>query len=145
MFKISLMDYSNLEEAYKIELETNPAPWSKDNFFSSFEVGHNSIVCKKDLKIIGFLIFSLIQNESHLLNIAVLEKWQRKGSGKMLMNAFIKQSQVLGARKIFLEVRSKNTNAINFYSKFNFMKDAIRSNYYTGSNPDDAVLMSLDI
>ena len=61
------------------------------------------------------------------------------------MNAFIKQSQVLGARKIFLEVRSKNTNAINFYSKFNFMKDAIRSNYYTGSNPDDAVLMSLDI
>lgn len=145
MFKISLMDFSNLEEAYKIELEANPSPWSKDNFFSSFEVGHNSIVCKKDHKIIGFLIFSLIKNESHLLNIAVLEKWQRKGSGKMLMNAFIKQSQVLGARKIFLEVRSKNTNAVNFYSKFNFTKDAIRSNYYTGSNPDDAVLMSLDI
>ena len=41
MFKISLMDHSDLEEAYKIELETNPNPWSKDNFFSSLEVGHN--------------------------------------------------------------------------------------------------------
>ena len=145
MFKISLMDYSNLEEAYKIELETNPAPWSKDNFFSSFEVGHNSIVCKEDKKIIGFLIFSLIKKESHLLNIAVLEDWQRRGSGQMLMDTFIKQSKVLGADKIYLEVRSKNLKAINFYKKYKFVKDAIRSNYYTGNNPDDAVLMSLDI
>ena len=145
MFKISLMDYSNLEEAYKIELETNPAPWSKDNFFSSFEVGHNSIVCKEDKKIIGFLIFSLIKKESHLLNIAVLEDWQRRGSGQMLMDTFIKQSKVLGADKIYLEVRSKNLKAINFYKKYKFVKDAIRSNYYTGNNPDDAVLMSLEI
>lgn len=145
MFKISLMDFSNLEEAYKIELETNPSPWSKDNFFSSFEVGHNSIVCKEDKKIIGFLIFSLIKKESHLLNIAVLEDWQRRGSGQMLMDTFIKQSKVLGADKIYLEVRSKNLKAINFYKKYKFVKDAIRSNYYTGNNPDDAVLMSLDI
>ena len=145
MFKISLMDFSNLEETYKIELETNPSPWSKDNFFSSFEVGHNSIVCKEDKKIIGFLIFSLIKKESHLLNIAVLEDWQRRGSGQMLMDTFIKQSKVLGADKIYLEVRSKNLKAINFYKKYKFVKDAIRSNYYTGNNPDDAVLMSLDI
>ena len=145
MFKISLMDFSNLEEAYKIELEVNPSPWSKDNFFSSFEVGHNSIVCKEDKKIIGFLIFSLIKKESHLLNIAVLEDWQRRGSGQMLMDTFIKQSKVLGADKIYLEVRSKNLKAINFYKKYKFVKDAIRSNYYTGNNPDDAVLMSLDI
>jgi ribosomal-protein-alanine N-acetyltransferase len=139
------MDFSNLEEAYKIELETNPSPWSKDNFFSSFEVGHNSIVCKEDKKIIGFLIFSLIKKESHLLNIAVLEDWQKRGSGQMLMDTFIKQSKVLGADKIYLEVRSKNLKAINFYKKYKFVKDAIRSNYYTGNNPDDAVLMSLDI
>ena len=48
MFKISLMDHLDLEDAYKIELETNPSPWSKDNFLSSFEVGHKSLVCKHD-------------------------------------------------------------------------------------------------
>ena len=145
MFKISLMDRLDLEDAYKIELETNPSPWSKDNFFSSFEVGHKSLVCKYNDVIIGFLIFSLIKKESHLLNIAVQKKWQKKGAGKILMDVFIKQSKAMGAKKAFLEVRSKNKIAINFYNKFNFLKDAIRTNYYTGSDKDDAVLMSLDL
>jgi len=145
MFKISLMDRIDLEDAYKIELETNPSPWSKDNFFSSFEVGHKSLVCKYNDVIIGFLIFSLIKKESHLLNIAVQKKWQKKGAGKILMDVFIKQSKAMGAKKAFLEVRSKNKIAINFYNKFNFLKDAVRTNYYTGSDKDDAVLMSLDL
>ena len=145
MFKISLMDHFDLDDAYKIELETNLSPWSKDNFFSSFEVGHKSLVCKCNDEIIGFLIFSLIKKESHLLNIAVQQKWQKKGAGKILMDVFIKQSKAMGAKKAFLEVRSKNRIAINFYNKFNFLKDAVRTNYYTGSNTDDAILMSLDL
>ena len=145
MFKISLMDHLDLEDAYNIELETNPSPWSKDNFFSSFEVGHKSLVCKYNDVIMGFLIFSLIKKESHLLNIAVLKEWQERGAGTILMDVFIKQSKAMGAKKAFLEVRSKNTTAINFYSKFNFLKDAVRTNYYTGSNIDDAILMSLDL
>ena len=139
------MDHLDLEDAYKIELETNPSPWSKDNFFSSFEVGHKSLVCKYNDDIIGFLIFSLIKMESHLLNIAVLKKWQKKGAGTIMMGVYLKQSKILGARKAFLEVRSKNIRAINFYYKFNFQKDAVRTNYYTGNNTDDAVLMSLDL
>tara|TARA_Y100001958_G_C21040522_1_gene410297 strand:+ start:209 stop:628 length:420 start_codon:yes stop_codon:yes gene_type:complete len=139
------MDRIDLEDAYKIELETNPSPWSKDNFFSSFEVGHKSLVCKYNHVIIGFLIFSLIKKESHLLNIAVQKKWQKKGAGKILMDVFIKQSKAMGAKKAFLEVRSKNKIAINFYIKFNFLKEAVRTNYYTGSDKDDAVLMSLDL
>ena len=145
MFKISLMDRLDLEDAYKIELEINPSPWSKDNFFSSFEVGHKSLVCKYNDVIIGFLIFSLIKKDSHLLNIAVQKKWQKKGAGKILMDVFIKQSKAMGAKKAFLEVRSKNKIAINFYNKFNFLKDAVRTNYYTGSDKDDAVLISLDL
>ena len=145
MFKISLMDHFDLDDAYKIELETNLSPWSKDNFFSSFEVGHKSLVCKYNDVIMGFLIFSLIKKESHLLNIAVLKKWQNKGAGTILMNVFIKQSKTMGANRALLEVRSKNKNAIDFYNKFNFIKDAVRTNYYTGINFDDAVLMSLDI
>ena len=145
MFKISLMDHLDLEDAYNIELETNPSPWSKDNFFSSFEVGHKSLVCKYNDVIMGFLIFSLIKKESHLLNIAVLKEWQERGAGTILMDVFIKQSKAMGATKAFLEVRSKNTTAINFYYKFNFLKDAVRTNYYTGSNIDDAILMSLDL
>ncbi len=145
MFKISLMDHSDLEESYKIEMQINPSPWSRSNYYSSFEVGHKSLVCRFDQKIIGFIIFSVNNPESHILNIGVQEEWQNKGAGGLLLKYMINQCKVMGVRKVFLEVRSKNKKAICFYQKFKFKKDAMRANYYTGDNPDDAILMSLDI
>tara|TARA_B100000963_G_C22510846_1_gene618288 strand:- start:239 stop:658 length:420 start_codon:yes stop_codon:yes gene_type:complete len=139
------MDLSDLDTAYEIEKRTNPSPWSKENFFSSFEVGHKSLVCKLDNIIIGFVIYSNFKKESHLLSIAVDKNLQRKGAGSLLLESMIRQSKALGAKKILLEVRMKNKGAIDFYKKFKFVEDAVRTGYYTGSNPDDALLMSLDI
>jgi ribosomal-protein-alanine N-acetyltransferase len=145
MYKVSLMDHSDLKEAYEIEKQTNPSPWSKENFFSSYEVGHKSLVCRIDNIIVGFIIFSVIKKEIHLLNIAVHTRHQKKGIGSLLMVTMLKQASVMGVSKVYLEVRSKNEKAILFYKKYNFIKDAVRVNYYTGKNSDDAVLMSLAI
>ena len=145
MYKVSLMDHSDLKEAYEIEKKTNPSPWSKENFFSSYEVGHKSLVCRIDNIIVGFIIFSVINKEIHLLNIAVHTEHQKKGIGSLLMETMLKQASVMGVSKVYLEVRSKNEKAILFYKKYNFIKDAVRVNYYTGKNSDDAVLMSLAI
>jgi len=139
------MDHSDLKEAYEIEKQTNPSPWSKENFFSSYEVGHKSLVCRIDNIIVGFIIFSVIKKEIHLLNIAVHTEHQKKGIGSLLMETMLKQASVMGVSKVYLEVRSKNEKAILFYEKYNFIKDAVRVNYYTGKNSDDAVLMSLAI
>ena len=139
------MDHSDLKEAYEIEKNTNPSPWSKENFFSSYEVGHKSLVCRIDNAIVGFIIFSVLNKEIHLLNIAVHTEHQRKGIGSLLMETMLKQASVMGVLKVYLEVRSKNEKAILFYKKYNFIKDAVRVNYYTGENSDDAVLMSLAI
>ena len=145
MYKVSLMDHSDLKEVYEIEKQTNPSPWSKENFFSSYEVGHKSLVCRIDNVIVGFIIFSVINKEIHLLNIAVHTEHQKKGIGSLLMETMLKQASVMGVLKVYLEVRSKNEKAILFYKKYNFIKDAVRVNYYTGENSDDAVLMSLAI
>ena len=145
MYKVSLMDHSDLKEAYEIEKQTNPSPWSKENFFSSYEVGHKSLVCRIDNVIVGFIIFSVINKEIHLLNIAVHFEHQKKGVGSLLMDSMLKQASVMGVSKVYLEVRSKNEKAILFYKKYNFIQDAVRVNYYTGENSDDAVLMSLAI
>lgn len=145
MYKVSLMDHSDLKEAYEIEKQTNPSPWSKENFFSSYEAGHKSLVCRIDNIIVGFIIFSVIKKEIHLLNIAVHIEHQKKGIGSLLMETMLKQASVMGVSKVYLEVRSKNEKAILFYKKYNFIKDAVRVNYYTGKNSDDAVLMSLAI
>ena len=145
MYKISLLDVNDLEEAYEIEVLTNPSPWSIDNFKSSFEVGHHGLVCKEDNKMLGFLIFSPIKPEAHLLSIAVIETQQYKGIGSLLLKSMISQCKAMGINQVFLEVRASNEKAIGFYQKYGFKKDAIRENYYSGDIPEDALLMSLGL
>lgn len=145
MYKISLLDINDLEEAYEIEVLTNPSPWSIDNFKSSFEVGHHGLVCKEDNKMLGFLIFSPIKPEAHLLSIAVIETQQYKGIGSLLLKSMLSQCKAMGINQVFLEVRASNEKAIGFYQKYGFKKDAIRENYYSGDIPEDALLMSLGL
>lgn len=145
MYKISLLDINDLEEAYEIEVLTNPSPWSIDNFKSSFEVGHHGLVCKEDNKMLGFLIFSPIKPEAHLLSIAVIETQQYKGIGSLLLKSMFSQCKAMGINQVFLEVRASNEKAIGFYQKYGFKKDAIRENYYSGDIPEDALLMSLGL
>ena len=138
------MGFSDLEEAYKIELDVNPSPWKYETFLSSFEVGHKGLICKKHNLMIGFIIFSPISPEAHVLSISVRNEMQSKGIGTLLLKSMLDQCKVMNYKKIFLEVRVSNEKAINFYEKFGFSKDAIRNNYYT-DNSEDALLMSLSI
>ncbi len=144
MYKVSLMSIDDLKEAYKIECEVNPSPWKYETFLSSFEVGHKGLICKHDSEIIGFIIFSPINPEAHILSISVTKKIQSKGVGSLLLQSMLDQCAAMNYKKIFLEVRTSNLQAINFYQKFGFSKDAIRDNYYT-NNSEDALLMSLSI
>ena len=138
------MGIDHLEEAYKIECAVNPSPWKYETFLSSFDVGHKGLICKHNGEIIGFIIFSPISPEAHILSISVIKKIQSKGVGSLLLRSMLDQCKAMNYKKIFLEVRISNLQAINFYQKFGFIKDAIRDNYYT-DNSEDALLMSLSI
>ena len=138
------MGIGHLEEAYKIECEVNPSPWKYETFLSSFEVGHKGLICKHNSEIIGFIIFSPINPEAHILSISVIKKIQSKGVGSLLLRSMLDQCKAMNYKKIFLEVRTSNLQAIIFYQKFGFLKEAIRENYYT-DNSEDALLMSLSI
>jgi ribosomal-protein-alanine N-acetyltransferase len=138
------MGLNDLEEAYKIELEVNPSPWKYETFLSSFEVGHKGLICKNYNQMIGFIIFSPISPEAHILSISVRNEMQSKGIGTLLLKSMLDQCKAMNYKKIFLEVRVSNEKAINFYEKLGFSKDAIRNNYYT-DNSEDALLMSLSI
>ena len=137
------MGLNDLEEAYKIELSVNPSPWKYETFLSSFEVGHKGLICKQDNQIIGFIIFSPINPDAHILSISVKKEMQSKGIGTLLLNSMLDQCKVMNYKKIFLEVRASNIKAINFYEKLGFSKDAIRNNYcllYTSPSPRDRSL-----
>ena len=70
-----------------------------------------------------------------LLNIIVKPKYQNQGIGSVLLKYIIDNKQ---DKKIMLEVRSKNMNAIKSYQKYDFKIINIRKNYY---KDDDAIIM----
>ena len=144
MTSIRLSNPSDLKSLLVIENNTNPSPWTEKQMQSSFDVGHHSFLCEDNNKnVLGFVIYVAVEQEGHLLNIAVDKNYQRKGIGSILINHLKKQVQAMGINLLTLEVRVSNTNAISFYKKHNFIKDAIRANYYSKPKPEDALLMSV--
>lgn len=70
-----------------------------------------------------------------LLNIIVKPEYQNQGIGSVLLKYIIDNKQ---DKKIMLEVRSQNINAIKLYQKYDFKIINIRKNYY---KDDDAIIM----
>ena len=77
----------------EIENSTNQVPWTKNQFISSMEVGHYSMVLQQYQKVIGFAIYAPIIPESHLLNIAINPVYQGQGLGEKLLEKIIFQNK----------------------------------------------------
>ena len=73
-------------------------------------------------------------------NIIVDQKYRNNNIGSKLINYIVNKHN--GTKELLLEVRSKNTIAINFYKKNNFKCIHIRKNYYEN---DDAYIMKRDV
>lgn len=91
-------------------------------------------------KVIAYVIGRLIAPEGEIYRIAVTPEKRQRGIGYRLLDYAVKTSKGQGLERLFLEVRSHNTPAINLYTAYGFKKIGMRKNYY--KNPqDDAIIM----
>ena len=133
----------DIDIALDIERESNPFPWTVKNFKDCIEKGYYSLVLKEGMKVIGFAILSVSIEESHLLNIGLTASKRGQGLGKELLEKIIMAAEVMGSKKIFLEVRISNVIAIDLYKTSGFKEIGLRKNYYrTKEGREDAILMS---
>ncbi len=89
--------------------------------------------------VIGFIAGIKQGVEARILMLAVDREYRRKGVGSALMNRFMGVCRSEGILSIKLEVRTQNTEAIEFYRKFGFLIVSYVPRYY--SNGDDAYIM----
>ena len=148
MNKLTEVEYDyfgeqDIDTALDIERESNPFPWTVKNFKDCIEKGYYSLVLKEGMKVIGFAILSVSTEESHLLNIGLTSSKRGQGLGKELLEKIIMAAEVMGSKKIFLEVRISNVIAIDLYKTSGFKEIGLRKNYYrTKEGREDAILMS---
>lgn len=127
----------------EIENESNPFPWTEGNFKDCLDKGYYSLALEDKNKFIGFAIMAISADESHLLNIGINKNERGMGYGEKLLKKMIIAAEVMGSRKIILEVRLSNKTAYQLYKKLGFEEIGIRKKYYRlPEGREDAYVLS---
>ena len=99
------------------------------------------IFAKRNDEILGFAGIIDTYDQMEITNIVVRKDYRSQGIGNLLLKELINLSK--DKNVIYLEVNSKNINAIKLYEKNGFKKCGLRKKYY--NNTDDAILMELKL
>ena len=114
-------------------------PWVKTSIREELNRKNKSLNLIGELgdEAIGYFFAHLIENEAHILNLALDIPYQNKGLGKQFLKQIL--DEYLQFADVFLEVKRSNFPAINLYLHFGFEEVNIREGYY--SDGEDAVIM----
>ncbi|HET8542186.1 MAG TPA: GNAT family N-acetyltransferase, partial [Anaeromyxobacter sp.] len=104
-----------------IEKEGFLHPWSRE--LIERELGHSwsriLLACEEDPtgeeRVLGYVVFWIVHDEVHVLNVATALAARRRGVGRALMAAAEDEGRSRGARLSTLEVRRSNAGAIALY------------------------------
>ena len=139
----SYLDFNHLDSVLEIERESNPYPWTARNFSDCIEKGYYSMILEDNERLVGFAIMAISSEESHLLNIGVNKDFRGYGFGEQILKKMIIAAEVMGSKKIILEVRVSNKIAYRLYEKLGFHEIGERKKYYRlPEGREDAYVMS---
>ena len=145
---IDFMKKEDIDQVLSIEQASFSMPWSRNLFLSEFRSPGIStlMVALADgpvRAVGGYIVIWLVEDEMHILNLAVTPSLRRQGIARKLVLAAIKRADQKGAKRAFLEVRSSNAAAQKLYSDLGFTGTSLRRDYYDAP-VEDAVIMSLE-
>lgn len=93
-------------------------------------------------KLAGFVAFRGIGHEAELENLAVAAAYQRQGFAGQLVASGHARLRGTGVKRVLLEVRASNLQAISLYVSIGYKQDGIRKGYYRDPH-EDACLLSI--
>ncbi len=137
--KIRKATLKDLVSIQKMEGRIFKNPWSNKSIRNELKRNSNSLnlVAEIDQNIIGYFFAHVLDNEVHILNIAIDVTYQHQGYGKQFFKKILEN--YLQYADVYLEVKQSNFPAINLYLNFGFEEVDIREAYY--ANGENAIIM----
>lgn len=146
MNTISTLSTTDLPRAFQIETRAHAFPWSEKTFASNQGERYLNLQLSVDGEMAAFAITQIVLDEATLFNIAIHPQYQRRGFGRLLLNAVIEQLESRGVVTLWLEVRASNQAAIALYEDLGFNEVTVRRNYYPSAHGrEDAIVMALPL
>ena len=149
-FNLRRMTLDDLDAVMVIEDVAFKTPWSRELFRR--ELGHewSTILIAEELaadgggRVRGFVIYWVVHDEVHVLNIATDPGCRRRGVARELLCDVMSRGVKGGARLATLEVRRTNDAALGLYRTLGFRQVGVRQKYYADED-EDAIVMVLDL
>ncbi|GGC60013.1 ribosomal protein S18-alanine N-acetyltransferase [Undibacterium terreum] len=138
----------DIDRVLKIEQQVYAHPWTRGNFADSLNAGHEICgLCDAQQDLLGYFLAMTILDEVHLLNLAVAAERQGQGLARMLMDQLCAYAREQKATSILLEVRVRNTRAIQVYQHYGFAEIGRRKAYYPAeeNTREDAIVMRMTL
>jgi len=141
----------DITQILKIEEESFSRPWSYTSFLNEL-LCEQAFICAARHKningltpIIAYTCYRIVENEMHILKIAVTNNWRRRGVGSLLLNKCLIEVSKKDVTAAFLEVRCANISAIAFYNKHGFTEIGRRPHYYINSDGNEDALIMMTV
>ena len=152
-FRLIPMQESDLDEVLVLEQRSFSEPWTRKMFLG--ELQGNAFATNLVLRaggagfgegvaagaLLGYIMFWVVFEELHLMNLAVRPEARRHGIGLALVRHALTAAAAQGVRTALLEVRASNRAALALYRKLGFAQKSLRKGYYVHPREDAVIMM----
>jgi len=140
MVELVLFSKEHIKAANSLEVLCFSEPWSEKSLELLLDGSNFGIVALYNGIVVAYGGMTCVLDEGAVTNIAVHPEYRRRGIGKSVVKAMLREAQERGIAKVFLEVRASNTAARALYSSEGFYECGIRRSFYRHP-AEDAVQM----
>lgn len=135
------MNESNIHLFKEIEDECFSSPWSLDSFKAELpKLGACFYLAEENGEAAGYIGFNMVLDEGYIANVAVKERFRRRGIARTLMEKVIETAKENGLSFVSLEVRESNIPARNLYEALGFSCQGVRKNFYRNPMENGLIL-----
>ena len=148
-FVIRQMTHEDMPAVIALEKAAFRNPWSPELLRRELDHEWSTILLVEEpqpdgsRQLLGLAIFWIVQDEVHVLNVAVAPEHRRRGVGRAVMDEVLARGRQRRCTLATLEVRRSNEAAIGLYKSLGFRSVGVRPNYYVDEK-EDAIVMVLD-
>ena len=134
---IRWMRWKDMKEVLEIENECFEFAWTEDDFVRCLQQRNCiGMVAEYQGRVVGFIFYEMLKTKIHLLNVATLSEFRRKGVATQLVARLIAKLGSQRRSRITLEVRETNLPAQLFLRSLGFRAIEILRGFYDGTHED---------
>jgi ribosomal-protein-alanine N-acetyltransferase len=139
------MTDDDLREVLRIERLVHAAPWTLENLRTELEKPYARCLVltddETDELVAGYIVYWIMFEECHVLNVAVDLPFQRRGLARQMVRKAADEALKKNIHKVLLDVRKSNEAAVALYQSLGFVVTHVRKGFY--SDGEDAYQMAL--